>query len=175
MANIEVRLLLDQLDAAFSGPGDHSLLSNMRHVRATDWTFLAEGQERPMAQIFWHVVACKWMYDHYAFGPGEWSWEYAAEGQHPFQPAPNYEDNTTYPLDEAVAWAEAAQAQLRASIDALTDEQLDSPRMTNWGEEMPARWVVQVMVEHDLYHAGEINHIRSLSQRTDHWLVVPPN
>jgi hypothetical protein len=61
--------------------------------------------------------------------------------------------------------------RLRASVEALTDEQLDEPRMTNWGEEMLARWVVQVMVEHDLYHAGEINHIRSLSQRTDHWLA----
>ena len=132
MANLEVEALLRQLDAAFSGASDHSLLSNMRNVRQPDWTYLAEGQQRPMAQIFWHIVACKLMYDHYAFGPGEWSWEQAAEGQPPFKPAPNYQDNATYPLDGAVAWAEAAQAQLRASVEALTDEQLDEPRMTNW-------------------------------------------
>jgi hypothetical protein len=25
------------------------------------------------------------------------------------------------------------------------------------------------MIEHDLYHAGEINHLRSLRQGTDRW------
>ena len=174
MSNLEVRFLLDQLDGAFAGPGDHSLLSNMLHVRQADWTFLSGGQERPMAQIFWHVIACKWMYDHYAFGPGEWSWEYAAEGHAPFVPAPNYEDNATYPLDGAVDWAQAAHAQLRSSVEGLSDTDL-APRMTNWGEETTSRWIVQVMIEHDLYHAGEVNHIRSLSQRTDSWLVVPPD
>ena len=29
------------------------------------------------------------------------------------------------------------------------------------------RWIISVMITHDLYHAGEINHIRCLSQRDD--------
>lgn len=44
------------------------------------------------------------------------------------------------------------------------------PRRTNWGELKETRWIIGVMIEHDLYHAGEINHIRSLRQRTDRWV-----
>jgi hypothetical protein len=32
------------------------------------------------------------------------------------------------------------------------------------------RWSsVVTMIQHDLYHAGEINHLRSLNQGTDQW------
>ena len=31
------------------------------------------------------------------------------------------------------------------------------------------RWLVRVMIEHDLYHGGEINHIRSVLQGADRW------
>jgi hypothetical protein len=39
--------------------------------------------------------------------------------------------------------------------------------LTNWGEREEARWIIAVMIQHDLHHAGEINHLRSLRQRTD--------
>ena len=41
--------------------------------------------------------------------------------------------------------------------------------MTNWGEMKETRWIITVMIQHDLYHAGEINHIRSLRQQSDRW------
>jgi hypothetical protein len=41
------------------------------------------------------------------------------------------------------------------------------PRLTNWGERQQTRWIIAVMIQHDLYHAGEINHLRSLRQGTD--------
>jgi hypothetical protein len=31
------------------------------------------------------------------------------------------------------------------------------------------RWFIVTMIEHNLYHAGEINHIRALSQGNDNW------
>jgi len=37
------------------------------------------------------------------------------------------------------------------------------------GEEYETRWIIAVMIEHDLYHAGEINHIRSLFEGEDSW------
>jgi hypothetical protein len=30
------------------------------------------------------------------------------------------------------------------------------------------------MIQHDLYHAGEINHLRSLHRRADRWAYDPP-
>jgi hypothetical protein len=41
--------------------------------------------------------------------------------------------------------------------------------MTNWGEEEPTRWIIASMVTHDAYHAGEINHIRSLLGGDGRW------
>ena len=41
--------------------------------------------------------------------------------------------------------------------------------MTNWGEPKETRWIIAVMIGHDLYHAGEVNHIRSLRQQDDRW------
>jgi hypothetical protein len=60
---------------------------------------------------------------------------------------------------------------LRAGIAALTDDaELARPRRTNWGELRETRWVIAVtMIQHDLYHAGEINHLRSLHQQADQW------
>ena len=52
---------------------------------------------------------------------------------------------------------------------ALDNGELLRPRMTNWGELKETRWIIATLIEHDLYHAGEINHIRSLRRQQDRW------
>ena len=52
---------------------------------------------------------------------------------------------------------------------STSDAELLRRRKTNWGELAETRWIVSVMIEHDLYHAGEINHIRALRQLDDRW------
>jgi len=44
-----------------------------------------------------------------------------------------------------------------------------SEHLTNWGERLPTRVIMRMMIAHDLYHAGEINHLRALLQSTDRW------
>ncbi len=41
--------------------------------------------------------------------------------------------------------------------------------MTNWGEPAETRWIISEIIEHDLYHAGEINHLRAVLQGDDRW------
>ena len=36
-----------------------------------------------------------------------------------------------------------------------------------------ARKILDVMIAHDFYHAGEINHIRATLQRRDRWAHLP--
>ncbi len=55
------------------------------------------------------------------------------------------------------------------SVETLSDADLGVPRKTNWGELAETRWIVSVLIEHDLYHSGEINHIRALRQGNDRW------
>ena len=63
----------------------------------------------------------------------------------------------------------ALSAMSRALAD---DAELDAPRLTNWGELRPTRWIIAAMITHDAYHAGEINHLRSLLGDDDRWRHV---
>ena len=76
-------------------------------------------------------------------------------------------------MTDVRAWLGAAQARLRARAADLSDDtQLDVPRLTNWGEHRPTRWIVAAMITHDAYHAGEINHLRSQLSGDDRWRYV---
>ena len=67
-------------------------------------------------------------------------------------------------------WLETAHQALAGHVAALPDDaELDAPRLTNWGERRPTRWIVAAMITHDAYHAGEINHLRSLMGPDDRW------
>ena len=39
---------------------------------------------------------------------------------------------------------------------------------------VPTRFLIVNMIEHDVYHAGEINHTRALLQNDDAWFVPKP-
>jgi hypothetical protein len=57
-----------------------------------------------------------------------------------------------------------------ASIRLLNDDaELDFERLANWGEYLPTRFIIRIMLEHDVYHAGEINHLRAVLQGNDQW------
>ncbi len=63
-----------------------------------------------------------------------------------------------------------AHARVRGSVDGLGDDaELFRLRRTNWGELRETRWIVKATIEHDLYHAGEINRLRALRQADDSW------
>jgi len=49
------------------------------------------------------------------------------------------------------------------------DAELDRERLTNWGDRLPTRDLIRIIVGHDFYHAGEIDHVRALLQGTDGW------
>ncbi|HEV8636580.1 MAG TPA: DinB family protein [Chloroflexota bacterium] len=156
------RALVDQLlyllDDGFEGGEWHSLLGNLRRVTAEDWGWVPPGGHRSVRAIVGHVGACKWMYENHAFGDGALTWDdplvAGAALDHP---------------EPAIAWLRRSQARLRASIAALDDAELLRPRRTNWGALEQTRWIVAAMIQHDLYHAGEINHLRSLRQQDDRW------
>jgi uncharacterized damage-inducible protein DinB len=76
------------------------------------------------------------------------------------------------PMAETLTWLREAQARLRRHVAELDDAELDRPRVTNWGEERPSRWILAMLITHDAYHAGEINHLRSLLSGDDRWNFV---
>ena len=75
-------------------------------------------------------------------------------------------------MAEAIAWLRETHRRLVEHVNSLTDEDLDRPRRANWGEEMPTRWLIAALITHDAYHAGEINHLRSLMSGDDRWMYL---
>lgn len=162
MSTAAVSELLDLLDTAFEGTG-HSLLDNLQPVSSDDWTWVPPGGQRSIRDIVQHVGGCKFMYDDYAFAGGCLTWE------HPLVDRQGVLDTPA----AAIGWLRAGQDRLRRSVAGLADADLPCLRLTNWGEEKTIRWIITAMIQHDLYHAGEINHLRSLHRQTDRWAYDP--
>ena len=150
------------IEDAFAGDPDHSLLANLRDLRDEEWTELPPGGGRSIADILEHVAWAKWMYEDYAFGSA------SLRGDQP--PLVPDAGARSRPHDELLAWLSNGHRRWLASVRALAgDAELDRDRLTNWGEHLPTRTIIRIMIAHDLYHAGEINHLRALLHGTDRW------
>ena len=154
-----VSQLLYLLDEAFEGNEWHSLLGNLHSLTPEDWLWLPPGGQRSIRDIIQHVGGCKFMYHNHAFGDAQLSWDDPlVDGL-----------GALSTISSAIGWLREGQQRLRQSIAVLDDTELLRPRMTNWGVPKETRWIIAVMIQHDLYHAGEINHIRSLHHQDDRW------
>jgi uncharacterized damage-inducible protein DinB len=150
-------MLLYLMDEAFQGTKWHSLLGNLQSVKAEDWLWVPPDGRRSIRDIVQHVAGAKLMYRNHAFGEADLTWD---------DPAVAGEERLST-ISDAVEWLKEAQTLLRESVAGLDDDELTSPRKANWGTLKETRWLIAVMIEHDLYHAGEINHIRCLHQGDD--------
>ncbi len=76
----------------------------------------------------------------------------------------------TTPRQDVAAWLTEGQQRLRDHVAALTDDsELLAMRPDIWGTQHETRWLVTQVIQHDLYHAGELNHIRALRHQNDEW------
>jgi hypothetical protein len=150
--------LLTMLDHGFDGPDWHSLLGNLNAVTPDDWEWVPPAGRRSIRDIVQHVGGAKYMYHSNAFGDRSLTWEsplVLGEGR-----------LATIPV--AIAWLREGHGRLRDAIAALEDDaELARPRGHHSRQGVETRWIILVMLQHDLYHAGEINHIRALKQGDD--------
>jgi uncharacterized damage-inducible protein DinB len=150
------------IEEAFQGDPDHSLLANLRDLREDDWTALPTGAGRSIADVLEHVGWSKWMYEDYAFGRASMRGD-----EPPLIPA---DGARSRPHNELLEWLTQGHQRWLDSVRALADDsELERERLTNWGERLPTRVIIRIMMAHDFYHAGEINHLRALLQGTDRW------
>src|SRR5215207_33150 len=150
------------IDEAFDGDPSHSLLANLQNLREEDWTATLSGSGRSIVDILEHVGWSKWMYEDYAFGAASLRGD-----QPPLLPEGGAHSR---PHQELLIWLQEGHRRWLASVRALADDsELDRERLTNWGEHLPTRVIIRILIAHDLYHAGEINHLRAQLQSTDRW------
>jgi hypothetical protein len=167
MSGPGVAAYLDLLAEAFDGRGleesneSQALLTNLATVTDAEWRALAPGATRTIESMVRHVAACTLMYSDYAFGPGTKTFG-TPEVEGPWAEG-------AAPREATIRWLGEAHRSFVGHVSALTDADLDAPRLTNWGEMRPTRWILAAMIGHDFYHAGEINHLRSLLGSDDRW------
>ncbi len=115
----------------------------------TDYAF-PDPVPAPVTTIGWrlvHIADCKVMYHEYAFG--------ARRLTFPDLIAPATVRGALERLQEG-------HRLLRSDLVGLEADQLDQPRLTNWGEEWPAWRIFWAMIDHDLHHGAEIGCLRDL-------------
>lgn len=161
-SRVAIDLLARLIEEAFDGDPAHSLLANLHNLHEEDWTATPSESGRSIADILEHVGWSKWMYEDYAFGTASMRGD-----QPPLVPEGGARSR---PRDELLTWLTEGHHRWLASVRALTDDsELDRDRLTNWGDQLPTRVIIRIMIAHDFYHAGEINHLRALLQSTDRW------
>jgi uncharacterized damage-inducible protein DinB len=150
------------IDDAFRGDPQHALLANLHDLPDHLWSAVPPGGGRSIADMLEHVAWSKWMYTDYAFGSATLRGD-----EPPLVPAAGARAR---PRDELLAWLTEGHERWLTAVQTLPDDtELDCNRLTNWGEHLPTRVIIRIMIAHDLYHAGEINHLRALLQGTDRW------
>jgi uncharacterized damage-inducible protein DinB len=153
---------INLIESAFESDPKHSLLANIRDLDDEEWTAVPAGGGRSVADVIEHVAWCKRMYEDYAFGSA------TLRGDQP--PLVPDAGARSRPHDELLAWLTDSHHRWLASVRALpNDAELDRPRPVYWGDTLPTRTIIQIVIAHDLYHAGEINHLQALLQGTDQW------
>ena len=180
MSRVAVNELLLIMDQAYDQNREHSLLVNLSTVPDEAWLWLPPGNERSIRHMVRHIAACKYRYDNQAFGDRSVTWN------SPAMPRPSTSGHASAPFTQEemqsgalglpdepsrvamMGWLAEGHRRLRAHLAALDDDGLRQPGYAlSSGQTRDIRWVIQVMVQHDLYHAGEINHINAQYRGTD--------
>jgi uncharacterized damage-inducible protein DinB len=149
------------LDEAFEGNEEHSLLGNLVNVTPEDWLARPVEGGRTIGEIVDHAGAAKYAYWDHMFSEGSLTFD-AWMAQSPSQ-------RDRADIAGITRWLREGHARFRDAVAALTDDDLLKPRKAHWGAPGQTRWLISVLIQHDVYHAGEINHLRAQRQGTDRW------
>jgi uncharacterized damage-inducible protein DinB len=147
-------------DSAFDGQHWHATMRNLATCTDDDWDWVPPEGERTIREVVRHIGKCKLMFANQLFGDGTLSWD------DPEIAAPARAGGS---VDEAIAWLRESHTVFRDGIAGCTDDQLATTPDGYWGKPTELQWSIEVMIQHEVYHAGEINHIRALRQGDDGW------
>jgi hypothetical protein len=164
-----IEALLQLMEMAFGEPDvdaeeSQALLQNLRAVDETTWRACPPGAARSIESMVLHVGSCKVMYADYAFRDGTLDWDNSE-----VQPWPEGQA----PMADTIEWLIQVHGRLVEHVRELEDDaELERKRRTNWGDEWRTRSIIGAMITHDAYHAGEINHLRSMLGSDDRWKFI---
>ena len=161
MTRTQVALLEQLLDSAYRGDTAHALLANLADVPDAAWGVRPRGGDRAIAGIVEHCVIAKEL----------WCDTLVGGDQRTYQALLRERRRGPRALDPAHLREDLALAHERfvAAVRSIDDAQLAAGRRTHYDAPTTVGRAIIVMIEHDHYHAGEINHLRALLQSDDRW------
>ncbi len=141
------------LDSAYT-----TLRQNAEHLGLDEALFVPQCGYRSVLGTLKHAAAWSHVYHSFAFDalPQKWSqldWPYGVRD--------TVVKSQTY-VDDVIAWMDAAHHKWQASLQGVTEEQLVELHALHWGESAPLFDIITRIAGHHLYHAGEINQLRSI-------------
>lgn len=160
MPRIAIDTLGRMLDAAYRTDPFHGLRRNLDSVMPEEWEIRPPDAATPpaeqatdvfaIAEIVQHVAGAKFMYTNHAFGDAAMQWSDI--------PLPPSRDR-----DGLLVWLDEGHTAFAAGLAALADDtQLEEKRPWPGGFQLPVSFMVATIINHDLYHSGEINRQRAL-------------
>jgi hypothetical protein len=141
------------LDSAYT-----TLRQNAEHLGLDEALFVPRGGYRSVLGTLKHAAAWSHVYHSFAFDahPRKWSqldWPHGVRD--------GVVKSQAY-VDDVIAWMDAAHHNWQASLRGVTEGQLAELHALHWGESAPLFDIITRIAGHHLYHAGEINQLRSI-------------
>jgi hypothetical protein len=171
MTRTEIEVLLRQLKGAYSSDRFHAFRQNVESVRPEEWNILPKepsvgpqsefgmpGEaDLSICQLVLHVAGGLRMWGNRAFGDGTMQWHEVGR--------PTAEDMST-----VLAWLAEGQERFSAELAALPgDAALAVERTAPFATMMQVRAMVALVINHGLYHSGEVNRQRALIRDSSGW------
>ena len=162
--------MLRQMEAGYRSDPFHALRKNLESVTEVEWktrplnpsvgpnSEFGEQPELSIADLVLHVGGAKYMYANRAFGDGTMKWG-------------GIKGPRTHDKETVLAWLDAGHRQLVEGLTALeNDAMLDTERsFPGWPTPLTVRILAGIVMNHDLYHSGEINRQRALIRGSEGW------
>lgn len=169
MARAAIEVWANRLEAAYRADPWHAFRRNVDSARPEEWGVQPEkwtagefaSDNLSIIHLTVHVGGSKIMHTNKAFGDGKMQWHTV--------PMP-----ASWDMPTVLAWIDEGHQVLADGLAALTDdEQLAEMRETAWGAPMRRDVILGVIINHDIYHAGEINRQRGLIRNCEGWTRSP--
>jgi uncharacterized damage-inducible protein DinB len=155
-----------RMEAAYRADPFHALRKNLESVSAAEWdvrpsewsaTEFGTQPELSICDLALHAGGAKYMYAERAFSAAMLEWSGIA--------LPAARDMPT-----VLTWLDEGHRQLSSGLAALADDsELVAERPAPWRTRMSREQLLSIIINHDLYHSGEINRQRALLRGAGGW------
>jgi hypothetical protein len=166
VARIAIELYLRSFNAAYRDDRFHAFRGNLASatpaewdVRPLEWSTEVFGTQPDLSlcDIAHHVGGAMVMYTDRAFGESRLEW---GDIHGPFG----------RDMEAVLGWLDRVQAEFAAGIAALSDDaELAEMRQAPWRAVLRRDQLIGLMINHQLYHSGEVNRQRSLIRGSTGW------